>query len=130
MTSIQLSIYVIFICLEIFGISFFMEWYKKSLRKGNCKVAEIRLIGLILSFLAVAILLGINIFKPVLGTIGAPIWADCILYVLVIFYLQLQTNMKIVKKIINSFVPSLLRKAGVEESLITDIMIEISKKTN
>ena len=37
MTTVQIAIYVILLCLEVMGISMFMEWYKKCLRKDNFK---------------------------------------------------------------------------------------------
>ena len=129
MTTVQIAIYVILLCLEIMGISMFMEWYKKCFRKDNFKKWEIYSIAVVLSFVAVMLLIGINVFKPVLGLIGAPLWVDIIVYTACIFLLQMQTNMKIVKKLIDSFLPTLLKRSGLSDEQVKEILdtIESSK---
>ena len=129
MTTVQIAIYIILLCLEIMGISMFMEWYKKCFRKDNFKKWEIYSIAVVLSFVAVMLLIGINVFKPVLGLIGAPLWVDIIAYTACIFLLQMQTNMKIVKKIIDSFLPTLLKRSGLSDEQVKEILdtIESSK---
>ena len=129
MTTVQIAIYVILLCLEIMSISMFMEWYKKCFRKDNFKKWEIYSIAVVLSFVAVILLIGINVFKPVLGLIGAPLWVDIIAYTACIFLLQMQTNMKIVKKIIDSFLPTLLKRSGLSDEQVKEILdtIESSK---
>lgn len=125
MTTVQIAIYVILLCLEIMGISMFMEWYKKHLRKDNFKKWEVYIIAFILSFASVMALIGINVFKPILGLIGAPLWVDIVLYTITMFILQLQTDMKIVKKFIESFLPTLLKKSGLDDNQIKDILTTI-----
>ena len=125
MTTVQIAIYVILLCLEIMGISIFMEWYKKQLRKDNFKKWEVYIIAFFLSFASVMALIGINVFKPILGLIGAPLWVDIIIYTLIIFILQLQTDMKIVKKFIESFLPILLKKSGLDDNQVKDILTAI-----
>ena len=129
MTTVQIAIYVILLCLEVMGISMFMEWYKKCFRKDDFKKWEIYFIAVVLSFIAVMLLIGINVFKPVLGLIGAPLWVDIIAYTICIFLLQMQTNMKIVKKIIDSFLPTLLKRSGLSDAQVKEILdtIESSK---
>ena len=72
-------------------------------------------IAFILSFASVMALIGINVFKPILGLIGAPLWVDIVLYTITIFILQLQADMEIVKKFIESFLPVLLKKSGLQD---------------
>ena len=129
MTTVQIAIYVILLCLEVMGISMFMEWYKKCFRKDNFKKWEIYSIAVVLSFVAVVLLIGINVFKPVLGLIGAPLWVDIVAYTACIFLLQMQTDMKIVKKIIDSFLPTLLKRSGLSDEQVKEILdtIESSK---
>lgn len=129
MTAVQISIYVILLCLEIIGISMFMEWYKKCLRKDKFKKWEVYIIAGVLSFSAVMALIGINVFKPVIGLIGAPLWVDIIAYTIFIFLLQMQTDMKIVKKLIDSFLPTLLKKSGLDDNQIKEILntVKVSK---
>ena len=130
MTTVQIAIYVILLCLEVMGISMFMEWYKKCFRKDNFKKWEIYSIAVILSFVAVVLLIGINVFKPVLGLIGAPLWVDIVAYTACIFLLQMQTDMKIVKKIIDSFLPTLLKRSGLSDEQVKEILYTIeSSKT-
>ena len=84
-----------------------------------------------MSFTAVMILIGINVFKPILGLIGAPLWVDIIAYTVAMFVLQMQTDMKIVKKLIDSFLPALLKKSGLDDNQIKEILKTIeSSKTN
>ena len=131
MTTVQIAIYVILLCLEVMGISMFMEWYKKCFRKDNFKKWEIYTIAGVLSFVAVMALVGINVFKPILGLIGAPLWVDIIAYTVAMFVLQMQTDMKIVKKLIDSFLPALLKKSGLDDNQIKEILKTIeSSKTN
>ena len=130
MTTVQIAIYVILLCLEVMGISMFMEWYKKCLRKDNFKKWEIYFIAVVLSFIAVMLLIGINVFKPVLGLIGAPLWVDIVAYTACIFLLQMQTDMKIVKKIIDSFLLTLLKKSDLSDAQVKEILDTIkSSKT-
>lgn len=129
MTTVQIAIYVILLCLEVMGISMFMEWYKKCFRKDDFKKWEIYSMAVVLSFIAVMLLIGINVFKPVLGLIGAPLWVDIVVYTACIFLLQMQTDMKIVKKIMDSFLPTLLKKSGLSDTQVKEILdtIESSK---
>lgn len=130
MTTVQIAIYVILLCLEIMGISMFMEWYKKCLRKDNFKKWEVYVIAGVLSFVAVMALVGINVFKPVIGLIGAPLWVDIIAYTIFIFLLQMQTDMKIVKKLIDSFLPTLLKKSGLDDNQVKEILNTIESSKN
>ena len=129
MSTIQIAIYVILLCLEIMGISIFIEWYKKCLRKDKFKKWEVYIIAAVLSFLAVMALVGIHVFKPILGLIGAPLWADIIAYTILVYLLQMQTDMKVVKKLIDSFLPTLLKKSGLSDDQIKEILntIEVYK---
>ena len=130
MTTVQIAIYVILLCLEVMGISMFMEWYKKCFRKDDFKKWEIYFIAVVLSFIAVMLLIGINVFKPVLGLIGAPLWVDIVAYTACIFLLQMQTDMKIVKKIIDSFLLTLLKKSDLSDAQVKEILDTIkSSKT-
>lgn len=122
MNTIQLGIYVVLLCMEIMGISIFMESYKKVIRKDKAFLWETKGIGLVSSVLAVLLLVGISVFKPVLGLIGAPIWADYILYTIVIYFMQMQADMKVIKKVIMAFLPSLLKKAGMTDEQIAEVL--------
>lgn len=121
MSKIQVMIYAAFILLEIFGISSLMEIYKKMIRKGNAKKFEIYIIAEVLSALAVTILVVLNIFKPILGLIGAPLWADYIFYNIIIYVFQLQADMKIIKKLIKSCASEFLKSKGFTNEQVEDI---------
>lgn len=121
MSKIQVMIYATFIFLEIFGISSLMEIYKKMIRKDKAKKFEIYLIAEVLSTLAVAILVILNIFKPILGLIGAPLWADYIFYNIIIYIFQLQADMKIIKKLIRSCTSEFLKSKGFTNEQVEDI---------
>lgn len=122
MTKIQAMIYAVFLCLEVIGIAALIELYKKQIRKDKAKKLEIYVIAEVLSALAVVILAVLNIFKPILGLIGAPIWADYILYNVGIFALQMIADMKMIKKLAKSCAKSLLLSYGLTEQQIADLL--------
>ena len=123
-------IYAAFVFLEIFGIAALMEVYKKTIRKGKAKKIEIYIVAEVLVALSVLILKVLNIFQPILGLIGAPLWADYILYNIGIYIFQMQADMKIIKKLIKSCASEFLKSKGFTTEQINDIFEAIEKKSN
>ena len=128
MSKAQIMIYASFVFLEIFGVASLMEVYKKTIRKNKANKIEIYIVAEILTILCIVILKGLNIFKPILGLIGAPLWADYILYNIGIYIFQMQADMKIIKKLIKSCASEFLKSKGFTAEQINDIFGIIEKK--
>ena len=94
---------IVIVCLVSFGIGTLMEWYKKKVRKDQAGVWEIRGIAFVLSFGVAALFAFTGIAYPVFETLFANMGAtlakilDIVLYGAVIFGLQLQGDMKLIK---------------------------------
>ena len=129
MSKVQVMIYTAFIFLEIMSISSIMEIYKKMIRKDRAKKFEIYIIAEVLSAFAIAILVLLGIFKPILGLIGAPLWSDYVFYNILIFIFQMQADMKIIKKLIKSCASELLKAYGFTAQQIEDVFNSISKES-
>ena len=129
MSKAQAMIYAAFVFLEIFGVAALMEVYKKTIRKDKAKKVEIYIVAEILTVLCIVILKALNIFKPILGLIGAPLWADYILYNIGIYFFQMQADMKIIKKLIKSCASEFLKSKGFTTEQIDNIFGIIEKKS-
>lgn len=130
MSKVQVMIYAAFVFLEIFGIAALMEVYKKTIRNDKAKKVEIYLVAEVLVALSVLILKVLNIFQPILGLIGAPLWADYVLYNIGIYIFQMQADMKVIKKLIKSCASEFLKSKGFTTEQINDIFGAIEKKEN
>lgn len=128
MSKVQVMIYTAFLCLEVLGIAALMEVYKKQIRKDRARAWEIWIVAEALSALAVGVLAILGIFKPILGLIGAPIWADYIIYNIGIFVLQMTADMKLIKKLVKSCAKNLLTSYGLTEQQITDLLASIEQE--
>lgn len=122
MTSTQLLIYLAFIALEILGVSTAVEFYKKGIRKDKAGLFEIKTIAFFLSVIAIGLLVVLNIFQPLIQIIGAPFWADFLLYVFLFYMVQRVADMKLIKKAFKSMVKPLLQRAGLTEEQIDAIL--------
>lgn len=122
MTSTQLLIYLAFIALEILGVSTAVEFYKKGIRKDKAGIFEIKSIAFFLSVIAIGLLVVLNIFQPLIQIIGAPFWADFLLYVFLFYMVQRVADMKLIKKAFKSMVKPLLQRAGLTEEQIDLIL--------
>ena len=122
MISVQTLIYLGFITLEILGVSTAVEFYKKGIRKDKAGLFEIKTIAFFLSVIAIGLLVILNIFQPLIGLIGAPFWADFLLYVFLFYTVQRVADMKLIKKAFKSMVKPLLVRAGLNEEQIDAIL--------
>lgn len=97
---------LVVVCLVSFGIGMLMEWYKKKIRKDQAGIWEIRGIAFVLSFGVAALFNFTGIAYPVFATLFKNMGAglanilNIVLYGAVIFVLQLQSDMKLLKGII------------------------------
>ena len=121
MTPMQRSIYALLICAIICGLAAIMETYKKVIRKDKSKRFENIVVGLILTSASVGLLIASGILEPILGILGAPLWADHLMYTLGIFLLQLNVNMTLVKKVVKVIVTNMLKRANLTDEQINDI---------
>lgn len=132
---------IVIVCLVSFGIGTLMEWYKKKVRKDQAGVWEIRGIALVASLAIAALLVFTGIAYPVFATLFksmAPVLAkvlNIVLYGVVIFVLQLQSDMKLIKSIIRlaagqvdfegvvALIQNLKKATGVKPATIAQAMI-------
>lgn len=132
---------LVVVCLVSFGIGTLMEWYKKKIRGDRAGVWEIRGIACVLSF-GVAVLLNLaGIAYPVFATLFksmGPTLAkvlNIVLYGVVIFVLQLQSDMKLIKGILRlvagqvsfedivKLLESLEKTTGIKPATIAKVML-------
>ena len=84
--------------LSVLGVSALVEFYKKTIRKGEAKAWETRVVAAVLSIgVAALICLKGLAFLPVENMI-----LNIVIYAVVIFVLQFFLDMKLIKKIIAS----------------------------
>ncbi len=132
---------VFIVCLVSLGIGTLMEWYKKKVRGDKAGVWEIRGIALVASLAVAALLVFTGIAYPVFASLFpsmAPVLAkilNLVLYGVVIFVLQLQSDMKLVKGILRlvsskvtfadivGIIQSLQTATGIAPSTIATIML-------
>ena len=132
---------IVVVCLVSFGIGTLMEWYKKKVRKDQAGVWEIRGIAFVLSFGVAALFSFTGIAFPVFERLFAsmaPALAkvfDIILYGAVIFGLQLQSDMKLIKGILRlvaskvdfasivALLENLKKATGVKPATIANLLV-------
>ena len=132
---------IVIVCLVSFGIGTLMEWYKKNVRKDQAGVWEIRGIALVASLAVGALLTFTGIAYPVFATLFksmSPVLAkilNTVLYGVVIFVLQLQSDMKLIKSILKmaagqvdfndvvELVQNLKKATGVKPATIAKAMV-------
>ena len=105
MDSAHWLIYILFLTLEVFATSFFMEFYKKSIRKNKSKSWENRIMGIVMSVLCLLLLHSSNLIYPIFNKMfNAKLWLDYVLYLILFFIAQWKTDMVIVKKAVKTLV--------------------------
>lgn len=116
--SIETTIYVGVLLGLTFLISYIMEIFKKVKQKKTYSKYINYLAGFVLSALATFILNLIQVFKPILGIIGAPLWADYILYTLLFYFAQFEVSMRLIKAITQRFIKNFLKDKGFTDEEI------------
>ena len=132
---------IVIVCLVSFGIGTLMEWYKKKVRKDQAGVWEIRGIALVVSLAVATLMTFTGIAYPVFATLFSSMSAglakvlNIVLYGVVIFVLQLQSDMKLIKSILKmaagqvdfkdivDLVQSLKKATGVKPATIAQAMV-------
>ena len=130
MTFTKTSLYLIVLTLILFGIGSTVEFYKKTLRKDKSKNWENRVLGFVLSTISVFGLYYAHLIVPLFDLFEAPFWTNITFYIAVFYFLQRQLDMKVLKKIMNTCALKFLKKAGLEEAQIQEIMKNYEEKKN
>lgn len=132
---------IVIVCLVSFGIGTLMEWYKKKVRKDQAGVWEIRGIAVVVSLAVAALMTFTGIAYPVFASLFSGMSAGLakvltiILYGAVIFVLQLQSDMKLLKGILRlvagqvsfedivKLLESLEKTTGIKPATIAKVML-------
>ena len=117
-------VYLIFLVIEVFGVSFFMEIYKKGIRKNKSKAWENKLIGALLSVVCVAFLHFSGMIYPLFHTMfKAKLWLDYLLYLIVFFIAQWKADMVVVKKAVKILVAQWVKdNAKLTDKQVSEIL--------
>lgn len=115
MDKLKAAIYFFLLSFLIFGIASFMEFYKKKIRKDKVKHIEAHIISIVLSVGAIAGLDFLHVFTPFINYCfpGSPVWMDYVLQIGIIYFLQYQADMKVLKNLIKLAAVNLLSKYGI-----------------
>lgn len=132
MTTTKLLVYIIFMLCGALIVSFFMECYKKSIRKNKFHKAECWILAGMLSILYVAFLKVSGMFYPMLNVMfGARLWLDYSIHIILFYIVQLNTDLYIIKKVIRSLVIQWLKtNANLTEEQSALLLQTIEKKEN
>jgi len=119
MTVVRVLLQVILLGLASLGISTLMEWYKKTVRKDQAGVWEIRIVAGVASCVAAVLFKVCGVFTPVISAIWPAVtpWLDVVLYAVVIYLFQLYGDMQIVKNVIKYVTDRLLDKNKLPEEI-------------
>lgn len=124
MDSTHWLIYILFLAIEVFATSFFMEFYKKSIRKNKSKSWENRAMGIVMSILCVLLLHFSNLIYPVFNRMfNAKIWLDYVLYLILFFIAQWKMDMIIIKKAVKTLVIQWIKdNANLNETQAEEVL--------
>lgn len=110
MQPFKVLIYIIFIALESFVVSFLMEYYKKFIRKDKATKWENRVLGIIMTILSILFLKGCGMFYPLLNSLfNAKLWLDYLIHIVVFYVVQLKTDMLFMKKAVRMLITQWLK---------------------
>ena len=117
-------VYLIFLVIEVFGVSFLMEVYKKGIRKNKSKAWENKLIGALLSVVCVAFLHFSGMIYPLFHTMfNAKLWLDYLLYTILFFIAQWKADMVVVKKAVKILVAQWVKdNAKLTDKQVSEIL--------
>ena len=128
MNSIELTLYIILVLGIIFITSFFMEIYKKIIRKDNAKKWECWLVGAVFSAVGIELLhLSGALYLVFHNMLGAKEWLDYSLYIIIFYYCQLKVDMKVIKGLILSLSKTLIKKSSLTEEQKKTIISSLEK---
>ena len=121
MSSALWLIYILFLILEVFAMAFFMEVYKKNIRKNKSKAWENWIVGSVLSLLCVALLHFSGMMYPLFNKLfHAKLWLDYIFYTILFFIGQWKADMLVIKKAVKSLLTQWIK----DNAKLSDTQIE------
>jgi len=131
MNVVRILLQVLIIAFEVFGISALMEFYKKNIRKDHAKVWEIRVIAGVLSCLAAVACKVTGLFTPIITAIFTNLtpWIDVVLYAVVIFFLQLEADLKTLKAIVKFSTGELAKRQEAATAEIAQLIKDFDGKS-
>lgn len=124
MSSALWLIYILFLILEVFATAFFMEVYKKNIRKNKSKSWENWLVGGFMSLFCVALLHFSGMMYPLFNKLfHAKLWLDYMLYAILFFIGQWKADMLVIKKAVKSLLTQWIKdNAKLSDSQIEEIL--------
>ena len=131
MNIVRIVLQLVLIALSVFGISALVEFYKKNIRKDHAKVWEIRLVSGALSVIAAVGFKVTGLFTPIITAIFTELtpWIDVALYAVVIFFLQLEADMKTLKAIVRFSTSTVLTEKEAVVAELQKFMLDFNTKT-
>lgn len=131
MNIVRIVLQLVLIALSVFGISALVEFYKKNIRKDQAKVWEIRLVSGALSVIAAVGFKVTGLFTPIITAIFTDLtpWIDVALYAVVIFFLQLEADMKTLKAIVRFSTSTVLSEKEAVVAELQKFMLDFNTKT-
>ena len=131
MNIVRIVLQLVLIALSVFGISALVEFYKKNIRKDQAKVWEIRLVSGALSVIAAVGFKVTGLFTPIITAIFTELtpWIDVALYAVVIFFLQLEADMKTLKAIVRFSTSTVLSEKEAVVAELQKFMLDFNTKT-
>ena len=131
MNIVRIVLQLVLIALSVFGISALVEFYKKNIRKDQAKVWEIRLVSGALSVIAAVGFKVTGLFTPIITAIFTELtpWIDVALYAVVIFFLQLEADMKTLKAIVRFSTSTVLTEKEAVVAELQKFMLDFNTKT-
>lgn len=124
MSSALWLIYILFLILEVFAMAFFMEVYKKNIRKNKSKAWENWIVGGVLSLLCVALLHFSGMMYPLFNKLfHAKLWLDYIFYTILFFIGQWKADMLVIKRAVKSLLTQWIKdNAKLNDSQIEEVL--------
>ena len=131
MNIVRIVLQLVLIALSVFGISALVEFYKKNIRRDQAKVWEIRLVSGALSVIAAVGFKVTGLFTPIITAIFTELtpWIDVALYAVVIFFLQLEADMKTLKAIVRFSTSTVLTEKEAVVAELQKFMLDFNTKT-
>ena len=117
-------VYLIFLVIEVFGVSLLMEVYKNGIRKNKSKAWENKVIGALLSVVCVVFLHFSGMIYPLFHTMfNAKLWLDYLLYTILFFIAQWKADMVVVKKAVKILVAQWIKdNAKLTDEQVSEIL--------
>ena len=110
--------------MEVFATAFFMEIYKKNIRKNKSKSWENWLVGGLMSLVCVAFLHFSGMMYPLFNKLfHAKLWLDYMFYIILFFIGQWKADMMVIKKAVKSLLTQWIKdNANLSDSKAEEVL--------